>query len=105
VLELLKRKIAMAPLGWFVTAFTDTGENMNIKPNAIREQRRLRESAPRWVQTLRPFWVLQHRLRRLVHGVYMPSKLTYSIFTQESPTKRQTFTADEPTFIWPGRFR
>jgi len=105
VLELLKWKIAMAPLGWFITAFTDTGENMNIKPNAIREQRRLRESAPRWVQTLRPFWVLQHRLRRLFHGVYLPSKLTYSIFTKESPTKRQTFVVDRPTFIWPGRFR
>jgi hypothetical protein len=48
---------------------------------------------------------LQHRLRRLVQGVYKPSKLTYSIFTHESPTRRQTLVVDKPTFIWPGRFR
>jgi glycosyltransferase involved in cell wall biosynthesis len=103
-LELLKRKIRMAHLDRFLTAFTDTGENLMLKPNASVEQRRLRESAPPWAQTLRPFWILQHRLRRLVQGVYKPSKLTYSIFTRESPTKRQTFVVDKPKFIWPGRF-
>jgi glycosyltransferase involved in cell wall biosynthesis len=105
VLELLKRRIPMAPIGRFLTAFTDTGENLMLKPNAIVEQKRLRESSPAWAQKLRAFWVLQHRLRRLFHGVYLPSKLTYSIFTKQSPTKRQTFVVDGPTFIWPGRFR
>jgi glycosyltransferase involved in cell wall biosynthesis len=105
VLELLKRRIRMAPTGHFLTAFTDTGENLMLKPNAMVEQKQLRESSPVWAQKLRAFWVLQHRLRRLFHGVYLPSKLTYSIFTKESPTKRQTFVVDRPTFIWPGRFR
>jgi len=105
VLELLKRRIRMAPIGRFLTAFTDTRENLMLKPNAIVEQKRLRESSPAWAQKLRAFWVLQHRLRRLFYGVYLPSKLTYSIFTKESPTKRQTFVVDRPTFIWPGRFR
>ncbi len=105
VLELLKRRIQMAPIGRFLTAFTDSGENLMLKPNAIVEQKQLRESSPTWAQKLRAFWVLQHRLRRLFHGVYLPSKLTYSIFTKESPTKRQTFVVDRSTFIWPGRFR
>jgi glycosyltransferase involved in cell wall biosynthesis len=104
VLELLKRGIRVGSLRRFVTAFTDTGENMNLKPNAIRERRRLRESAPLWAQRLHPLWVLQHRLRRLARGVYKPSKLTYSIFTRESPMKRQTIAVDKPKFIWPGRF-
>jgi glycosyltransferase involved in cell wall biosynthesis len=104
VLELLKRGISTASLGRFMTAFTDTGENMNLKPNSLREQRRLRESAPRWAQTLYPLWVLRHRLRRLFRGVYKPSKLTYSIFTRDSHEKRRTFVVDKPTFIWPGRF-
>jgi glycosyltransferase involved in cell wall biosynthesis len=104
VLELLKRGIPMAPLGRFMTTFTDTGENLMLRPSAIREQKRLRESAPKWARWLRPLWILQHRLRRLLHGVYMPCKLTYSIYTHESPTKRQTFAVDKPTYIWPGRF-
>jgi hypothetical protein len=87
-----------------MTAFTDAGENMNLGPNAICEKRQFRESAPRWAQVLRPFWVSQHRLRRLLRGAYVPPKLTYSIFTHENSTKRQTFVVDKPTFIWPGRF-
>ena len=104
ILELLRRKIRLAVLGRVTTAFTDTGENMNMKPNALQEQVRLRESAPAWVQKLRPAWVLQHRLRRLLHGVYRSKPLRYEIFTHDSPAARQTFTVDQPTFIWRGRF-
>jgi glycosyltransferase involved in cell wall biosynthesis len=103
VLELLKRKISLARIDRFLTAFTDTGENLMLKPNALREQTRFRETAPKWAQTLRPLWVLQHRLRRLFHGAYLPDKLTYSIFTQKNPAMRQTFVVDKPTFLWADR--
>jgi glycosyltransferase involved in cell wall biosynthesis len=104
IMELLRRKVPMALLGQFATAFTDTGENMNIKPNAIREKVRLRESAPAWAQRLAPVWVAQHRLRRLLKGRYWPQKLSYEIFTRENPAERSTFVVNEPTFVWPGRF-
>jgi glycosyltransferase involved in cell wall biosynthesis len=104
VLELLRRKVSTAVLRQFVTAFTDTGDNMNTRPNAIAEQVRLREMAPRWAQRLAPLWVLQHRLRRLLAGVYFPRKLNYAVYTLEHPTARQTFRVEKPTFVWAGRF-
>jgi glycosyltransferase involved in cell wall biosynthesis len=103
VLELIRRRVPMAVLGRFVTAFTETGDNMNTKPNALAEQARMRTMAPRWAQPLAPLWVLQHRLRRLLAGVYFPRKLSYAIYTQEQPAERQTFRVDRPTFVWSGR--
>ena len=104
VLELLRRKIHMGVLGRTTTAFADTGDNMNMKPNALAEQVRLRESAPGWMQKLRPLWTMQHRLRRLALGVYWPKPLSYAIYTHESPSARQTFDVAKPTFLWRGRF-
>ena len=104
VLSLIRKGIRMAVLREFTTSFADTGENMNAKPNAIAEQVRLRESAPRWVRTLALFWVMQFRLRRLLAGIYWPRKLTYAIYTGASEGRRQTFVVDDPTFLWRGRF-
>jgi glycosyltransferase involved in cell wall biosynthesis len=103
VLELLKRKIRMAPLGRFITAFADTGENMNLKPNAILEQRRLRQSAPLCVRALTPLWTLQHRLRRLLAGHYFPRPFDYAIYTLDHDKERQTFHVKRPTGIWRSR--
>ena len=104
VLELLRRGIRMAVLRRFLSTFTDTGENMNLKPNAIAEQGRLRELAPRWAQKLAPLWMLHFRLRRLLAGIYWPRPLHYAIYTDESPAERQDFAVKKTTFIWPGRF-
>jgi glycosyltransferase involved in cell wall biosynthesis len=105
VLELLNRNIQMATLPTFTTVFADTGENLGVSANTVQEQKRLRESAPRWVQRLAPLWAAHHRFRKLLRGIYFPKKLSYSIFTPDSPTTRQTFVVDKPKFIWPGRFR
>jgi glycosyltransferase involved in cell wall biosynthesis len=105
IVELLKKRVRVALLDRFAAAFTETGENLMLSSSGALEQKRHRESAPRWVQALRPFWIFQHRLRRLLRGMYMPSKLTYSIFTRASPTKRQTFKVDRPTSIWRERLR
>lgn len=104
VLELLRRGIRMATLRRFISTFGDTGENMNCKPNAIAEQIRMRESAPRWAQILAPLWVFDFRLRRLLAGIYWPRPLRYAIYTEDSPTQRREFAVEKPTFIWPGRF-
>lgn len=103
LLELLKRRIRMAPLGLLIAAFTDTGENMNLKPNSILEQKRLRQSAPMWARSLNPLWVLQHRLRRLLAGHYFPRPFDYAIYTLEHDKERQTFHVESPTGIWRNR--
>lgn len=104
VLELLRRKVRMGVIDRITTVFADTGENLIMSPNALQEQVRLRESAPRWVQKLQPLWTAQHRLRRLLRGVYWPKPLHYAIYTHDCPPARQIFAVDKPTFLWRGRF-
>jgi hypothetical protein len=103
VLELLKRGIRMAALGRFTSAFADTGENMNLKPNAVLEQRRLVQSAPLWVRSLKPVWILRHRLGRMAAGHYSPRPFDYSIYTLEHDKKSRTFHVARPTGIWRNR--
>lgn len=104
VAELIRRGIKTAVLRRFTTSFADTGENMSLNPNAIAEQARVREAAPKWAQSLAPFWVMHFRMRRLLAGIYWPRKLDYSIYTRESGGQRRTFSVDRPTFLWRGRF-
>ena len=103
VMELLRKKIPMAVLGRFTTAFTETGVNLGLDSSAAVEQRRLIASAPAWVQRLRLVWVAQYRLRRLLHGLYWARRMEYSIFTRSSPARREKFTVAKPTSLWRAR--
>ena len=96
MLRLLKRGVKMAALGQFTSVFTRTGGNMSAAPNAIRENRELRRTAPLWARTLRPAWIVHHRLRRLLGGMYRQPPFSYSIYTAASPGQRQTFQVAEP---------
>ena len=64
----MKNRVPMAVCDHFTSAFADTGENMNLKPNAIREKIETTAMAPRWVRALKPVWIVHHRLRRLAAG-------------------------------------
>ena len=68
VRALMKSKVPMAVCDSFTSVFADTGENMNLKPNAIREKAETDAMIPAWVKTLKPVWILHHRLRRLAAG-------------------------------------
>jgi hypothetical protein len=98
MLRLMKRKVRMASLGRFTSTFTQTGANMSAGANAKSENKRLRESAPKWAQTAKPLIVLHHRLRRLMAGSYSQKPFDYSIHTQASPQQRIIQTVDNPNF-------
>jgi glycosyltransferase involved in cell wall biosynthesis len=100
MVRLLEHRPGMAVLRQFTSVFTMTGDNMGAKPNAIREIRELRASAPRLARTLQPLLVLHHRLRRLIGGVYTQRPFSYSIYTQNSPDRRRTFEVTHPRFRW-----
>ena len=99
-LKLIESGVCTAVLREVTTAFTDTGFNMNLMPNARREARELFESAPLWSRRLRPLILLHHRLRRLFAGAYSTKPYEYSIFTNDSPRQRRTFSVTRPTFRW-----
>src|SRR5882757_1686318 len=50
VLALMKNKVPMAVSNVFTSVFADTGENMNLKPNAIREKKETNALTPAWVR-------------------------------------------------------
>jgi glycosyltransferase involved in cell wall biosynthesis len=102
VLRLLKAGIKMEVIHRFTSAFAFLGTNMSAGPNSRKENALLRESAPKWVQALRPAIKWHHRMRRLLGGMYRQDPFDYAIFTQDSPQQRKVFHVNNPTFRAPG---
>lgn len=100
VLALMKNRVPMMVCDSFTSVFADTGENMNLKPNAIREKAETERMIPGWVRALKPIWIVHHRLRRLAAGHFSLSPMNYSIYTRESPQQRVSFEAARPTAVW-----
>ncbi len=100
VLALLKNGVNIAVSNEFTSVFADTGDNMNLKPNAIREKAETAAMTPRWVRRLKPLWILHHRLRRITHGHFRLKPTRYAIYTKASPDRRVTIDVPHPTPIW-----
>ena len=100
MLALMRDQVPMAVSNEFTSVFTDTGENMNLKPNAIREMAATRAMIPAWLRPLKPLWILEHRVRRLLHGHFKLRATRYAIYTQASPDRRVTIEVSHPTPIW-----
>lgn len=103
VLELMRQKVPMAVCNTFTSVFADTGNNMNLKPNAIREKKETEKMIPAWLRLLRPWWILLHRLRRLRAGHFQLTATSYSIYTRQSPSQRVTIQVPKPTAVWLNR--
>ena len=99
-IEFVRKKLNMAVLRRYTSGFTDTGENMNLKPNAIRERQEVMGLAPAWVQRSRWPLLQMHRLRALCHGIYWEKPLDYSVYTLASPNRRVSFSVARPSGIW-----
>jgi hypothetical protein len=100
VLALMKNKVPMKVLDSFTSVFADTGENMNLKPNAICEKNETKAMIPFWIRALKPVWIAHHRLRRLSAGHFNLKPTSYSIYTPQSPDRRVTFEVQKPTAVW-----
>jgi len=100
VLNLMKHRVPMVVSNEFVSVFADTGENMNLKPNAIREKAATEAMTPGWVKKTKPLWVLNHRLRRLAAGHFSLKPTRYAVYTKASPRRRLTIDVPKPTAVW-----
>jgi glycosyltransferase involved in cell wall biosynthesis len=103
VMELVKHGVPMALLPRFTSVFTETGGNMGLHPDALRESRERASAAPVWVRPLRALFLVQHRLRLLARGAYTQPPFSYALYTPESPEARVVQHAARPTGRWPGR--
>ena len=100
VLDLLKHNVPMAACNFLTSAFTDTGENMNLKPNAIREKQATDELTPAWLHPLKLVWIASHLLRRYRAGHFGLKPTSYEIYTRHSPDRRVNFDVPRPTAVW-----
>ena len=103
ILALMKNRVPMAVCDAFTSAFADTGGNMNLKPNAIREKAETGAMMPRWVRALKPVWIAHHRLRRLAAGHFFLKPMSYAIYTKSSSDRRLEFSVPKPTAVWRNR--
>lgn len=100
ILSLMKAGVPMGVSNEFTSVFADTGENMNLKPNAQREMAETRKMIPPGLRLLKPLWVVSHRLRRLVNGHFSLKATSYALYTKASPSQRVTIAVPKPTPIW-----
>jgi len=103
VLRLLDKGIRIGVRRGFLAAFTDTGANMSLAPNAQREKNLLIESAPGWARKLAGALVWRHRFNRLVAGAYRQKPFDYAIYTLAGPNDRVIHHVKHPTFLWKAR--
>jgi glycosyltransferase involved in cell wall biosynthesis len=103
VTEMVRRGVRFAVLPCFTSVFTDTGENMNLKPNALREREMKWKMAPAWAKLLKHAFALQYRLRVTLRGAPFQKPFDYSLYTLADPNRRVTRHAARPTSFWKGR--
>ena len=100
VRELLRQGVSLADAPIFTSIFADTGDNMNLKPNAIREKVATQAMIPWWVRLGKPLWIFNHRMSRLAHGHFSLKSTNYALYTKASPDRRVTVAVPNPTPIW-----
>lgn len=103
--EMVTRGVKMAVLPRFSSIFTDTGENMNLKPNAQRERREKWRRAPSWVKLMKYPIIVLNRLRMAGRPPLQIRPFDYAIYTLASPERRITFQATRPTSFWANRLK
>jgi GT2 family glycosyltransferase len=100
VLRLVRAGVCTALLPGFLSVFTETGTNMNLGENAVRERREFHATAPAWARALAPLALLHHRYRRWRAGHYRCLPHDYAIYTTDSPRARKVFRVTDPTYRW-----
>lgn len=100
ILEACRRGLRWGELRRFVSAFTDTGENMNLKANAQRERAEKVRMTPPLLRAAAPIARMHHRLRMLARGAYTQRPFSYAIYTLGSTGQRAVFDVKRPTAIW-----
>jgi glycosyltransferase involved in cell wall biosynthesis len=97
---MMRRGLHIALLPRFTSIFTDTGENMNLQPNARREIQRLWGMTPRWVRLCKYAVMVHYRLDLLARGAFSSQPFDYSLYTLASPQAREWRHVARPTSFW-----
>jgi len=100
--RLLRAGLRAKTLGEITSVFAEDGGNLGMGAAAREERIRLNQTAPLWMQILRPWWVIWHRCRRLLAGCHQKADVSYEAYLLGSH-KRKQFSAPSLRSTWPGR--
>jgi glycosyltransferase involved in cell wall biosynthesis len=100
VVRALRAKVPMKVMRHYTSIFTETGANMNLKPNAIREKQEFYAATPALVRAAKPLIRRAYHVKRLLEGGYFEKPLSYEIYTKSNPSKRVRFDVAKPTPLW-----
>lgn len=100
VVRALRKNISTKIMRSYTSVFTETGENMNLKPNAMRERKVVAAQAPFWARHGKPVLEAAYKVTRVLNGGLREKALSYSIYTKASPTARVQFDVANPKPYW-----
>ena len=100
--RLLRAGLRAKTLGEITSVFAEDGGNLGMSAAAREERIRLNQTAPLWMQTLRPWWVIWHRFRRFLAGCHQKADVSYEAHLLGSH-QRKKFLAPGLRSTWPGR--
>ena len=103
VLRALDAKVKMSILPFFASVFADSGANLSLSEDGMREWKRMRDAAPAWARFLTRGLIIHHRFCRWMSGAYRQEPFDYAIYTQQSPERRVVHHVAQPTFVWRNR--
>ena len=102
--RLLRTGLRAKTLGEITSVFAEDGGNLGMGAAAREERIRLNQTAPSWMQILRPWWVIWHRFWRWVGGGHKKQDIALRIY-KNGQSSRKEITARDLRTTWPGRLR
>jgi glycosyltransferase involved in cell wall biosynthesis len=98
--RVLRAGVRIKIMRHYTAVFTETGDNLSLKPNTLRERAEFYAHSPWWVRTARPLINKAYQTSRFFQGGFFEKPLSYSIYTRSSPDKRVAFHVSKPTPFW-----
>jgi glycosyltransferase involved in cell wall biosynthesis len=96
----LQKRILMKVFRHYTSIFTETGNNLGLLPNSVRERKIFADRAPQWVRKSELILKKVHHVRRFFQGGYHQKPFSYAIFTRTNPGQRTAFQVAKPTPFW-----
>lgn len=103
VLKAKERGVSMGLIDEFLSSFTDTGENMNLGANALREKEEARAMTPSYLRLGRPLFRAADYGRKIRSGYYRQKPFHYEVYPPGETLERRRYEVASPTFYWKGR--
>ncbi len=105
VKDMVNAGLRFGVLPQFTSTFADTGDNLSLAPNSMRESDRKWQMAPKWVKILNPLFVVEYRARLAQRGAMSQKPFEYSLYTLSNPVQRVIRRATSPTSLWKSRVK